>query len=341
MLNQKSILAAIIADETQQSPAEIAGWMEYPPDVALGDLAFPCFRLAKALRKSPQQIAQDLATIILQTKQFRSAEANGGYVNVCYHRDKLAQAVTDVVAESPLSLFSATRLLGRRAAVDYSSPNIAKPFGVGHLRSTIIGEALVHLLRADGCEVIGINHLGDWGTQFGKNIAAYLRWGDEEVVKRNPVKELFHLYVRFHDEATSNPGLEDEGRMWFRKLEEGDPEAQRLWRWFIDESLKVFQQTYDLLGVSFDYSLGESFYNDKREPVVTELRSRKLLVESEGAEVVDLSAWNMPPCMIKKSDGASIYATRDLAAALYRNAPLGADTLIYVVGAEQTRKSVV
>jgi arginyl-tRNA synthetase len=200
----------------------------------------------------------------------------------------------------------------------------------------MIGQSIARMMREDGFEVIGINHLGDWGTQFGKNIVAYLKWGDEEVVKRDPVRELFHLYVKFHQEATEHPELEDEARVWFKKLEDNDPEALRLWRWFIDESIQAFKKTYALLGVEFDHYLGESFYNDKMDAVVDELRDKGLLVESEGAEVVDLSDYNMPPCIIKKSDGATIYATRDLAAAKYRHDVFGATHLIYVVGAEQT-----
>lgn len=336
MSTEKSVLASVIAQALGLDATDLATWVEYPPNANLGDLAFPCFRLAKIQKRSPQQIAEQLAKEIDGLGVFASAEAAGGYVNVRLHRDKVASDTIHLARTSTESLFSNRKMEGRVAAVDYSSPNIAKPFGVGHLRSTIIGQSIVRLLEADGCQVVGVNHLGDWGTQFGKNIAAYLRWGDEEVVKQNPVRELFHLYVRFHDEAKDNPELEDEGRLWFKRLEEGDETARHLWQWFIDESIAVFKQTYELLGVSFDHYLGESFYNDKMEAVVDELREEKLLVESEGAEVVNLSEWNMPPCIIKKSDGASIYATRDLAAALYRNQNFGADTLVYVVGAEQT-----
>ncbi len=336
MSTEKSELASVVAKATGLDSTELVTWIEYPPNPNLGDLAFPCFRLAKIQKKSPQQIAEQLAKEISGSNRFADAEAAGGYVNVRLLRDKVATTTIHLARTATESLFSSQKMKGRVAAVDYSSPNIAKPFGVGHLRSTIIGQSIVRLLKANGCEVVGINHLGDWGTQFGKNIAAYLRWGDEEVVKQNPVRELFHLYVRFHDEAKDNPELEDEGRLWFKRLEEGDPTARRLWQWFIDESIAVFKKTYDLLDVSFDHYLGESFYNDKMEAVVDELRRDNLLVESEGAEVVDLSEWNMPPCIIKKSDGASIYATRDLAAAMYRNQTFGADTLVYVVGAEQT-----
>lgn len=190
-------------------------------------------------------------------------------------------------------------------------------------------------MREDGFHVEGLNHLGDWGTQFGKNIAAYMRWGDEEKVRANPIRELFKLYVRFHEEAEKDPALEDEGRYWFKQLEEGNEEAIRLWKWFIEESLKAFKETYQLLGVEFDHYLGESFYTDKMDAVVNELREKGLLVEDDGAEVVDLSEYGMPPCLILKSDGTSIYPTRDLASAEYRHRVLGADTLVYVVGAEQ------
>lgn len=318
-------------------PAEdVSALIEYPPNPTMGDLALPCFRFAKTLRRSPQDIAETVGQSLRSMDAFAKVEVVGGYVNITLDR---AGVCTDIVTRATSdvqSLFSSRRGLGNRAAIDYSSPNIAKPFGVGHLRSTIIGQSIGRLLRADGYEVVGINHLGDWGTQFGKTIAAYLRWGNEEVVKQDPVRELLKLYVRFHEEAQANPELDDEARLWFRKLEDGDEEATRLWRWFIDESLKEFDKTYRRLGVTFDYSLGESFYNDKMQAVVDELAQRQLLVSSQGAEIVDLSEWNMPPCLIRKSDGTTIYATRDLASALYRHDVLGASHLIYVVGAEQT-----
>ncbi|GMA50260.1 arginine--tRNA ligase 1 [Alicyclobacillus contaminans] len=318
-------------------PAEdIVEHLEYPPNPDLGDLALPCFRFAKTLRRNPADIAKDVASALAEHPAFARAEATGGYVNVQLNRDALMRDVVRTLQSHPEQWFSRQRGQGRTAAIDYSSPNIAKPFGVGHLRSTVIGQAIVHLLEADGWRVVGINHLGDWGTQFGKIIVAYRKWGDEAVVRANPVRELFSLYVRFHDEAEKHPELDDEAREWFKKLEEGDAEATRLWQWFIDESLKVFRAMYHRLGVQFDHYLGESFYNDMMQVVVDELRSKGLLVESDGAEVVDLSAWNMPPCIIVKSDGATIYATRDLAAANYRHDQFGADTLLYVVGAEQT-----
>jgi len=225
---------------------------------------------------------------------------------------------------------------GKTVVVEFSSPNIAKPFGVGHLRSTVIGHALARIYEALGYRVVRINHLGDWGTQFGKEIAAYKRWGDPERIKANPIPELLALYVRFHEEAEQNPELEEEGRAWFKKLEEGDREARELWQWFVDESLKAFRQTYRLLGVEFDHYTGESFYTDQIPRVVDALREKGLLQESEGAWVVDLSEREMPPCLILKADGTSIYATRDLAAAIYRHEQFGFEKMLYVVGAEQT-----
>lgn len=315
--------------------AEINTYIEYPPQAEMGDLALPCFRFAKALRKAPQAIAAEIAEVLQASGDFVEVTVAGAYVNVKVNRTQVADALVPVAVSSPVDLFTQQRHRGQTAAVDYSSPNIAKPFGVGHLRSTMIGQAIIRMLIADGFRVEGINHLGDWGTQFGKNIVAYRRWGDEDKVRANPVRELFHLYVRFHEEANEHPELEEEAREWFKRLEDGDAEATRLWKWFISESLAAFKQTYDLLGVQFDHLLGESFYNDKMQAVVDELQSKQLLTESEGAQVVDLSAYDMPPCLIRKSDGATIYATRDLASALYRHDVLGADHLIYVVGGEQ------
>jgi arginyl-tRNA synthetase len=333
-MSQKELIADLIRSQLEATSADIMAVLEYPPQAELGDIALPCFRFAKTLRKAPQAIAADVAEVLRQSGEFEAVDVAGGYVNIHYQRYLVARRILREAAH-PETLFSRKRHVGETASVDYSSPNIAKPFGVGHLRSTMIGQAVVRLMRADGFTVDGINHLGDWGTQFGKNIVAYKRWGDEEAVRHDAVRQLFQLYVRFHEEAKTNPSLEDEAREWFRKLEDGDAEATQLWKWFIDESLKAFKQTYALLGVEFDYYLGESFYNDKMEAVVQELRTKNLLVESEGAEVVDLSEYDMPPCLIRKSDGATIYATRDLAAALYRHDALGATHLIYVVGAEQ------
>ena len=335
MFKQKQKIGALLSHMLALPEADIAAMVEYPPNRELGDLALPCFRFAKTLRKSPLEIASQLAEKLQQSGEFLSVDVAGGYVNIALQREQTTAATVTQAVTAVADLFSGRRHEGRTAAIDYSSPNIAKPFGVGHLRSTVIGHALLRMLRADGFRVVGVNHLGDWGTQFGKTIAAYRKWGSEEQVRTEPVRELFKLYVRFHDEARDNPSLDDEARMWFKRLEDGDEEATHLWKWFIEESLEVFRHTYNRLNVEFEHYLGESFYNDKMEPVVAELQEKGLLVESEGAEVVDLSRWDMPPCIIRKSDGATIYATRDLAAALYRHDQLEADTLLYVVGAEQ------
>lgn len=313
----------------------VIGMLEYPPNADMGDLALPCFKLAKSLRKSPAQIAEELAASLAKLNEIEEAAPSGGFLNIRLAKGAFAEHVVTKSINDVHGLFSSERGKGRTAVVDYSAPNIAKPFGVGHLRSTIIGQSIVRMMREDGFHVEGLNHLGDWGTQFGKNIAAYMRWGDEEKVRANPIRELFKLYVRFHEEAEKDPALEDEGRYWFKQLEEGNEEAIRLWKWFIEESLKAFKETYQLLGVEFDHYLGESFYTDKMDAVVNELREKGLLVEDDGAEVVDLSEYGMPPCLILKSDGTSIYPTRDLASAEYRHRVLGADTLVYVVGAEQ------
>ncbi len=332
----KEKISRSIMNKTGLPEAEIFQIIEYPPNLSLGDLAIPCFRFAKSLRKNPIQIAADIANAIKDIPECHTVTAVGGYVNIKLHHLDFAKALGVTAFTNVQSLFSTKRGQGKKVGIEFSSPNIAKPFGVGHLRSTMIGESILRLFKADGYDALGINHLGDWGTQFGKNIAAYRKWGDESVVRADPIRELLKLYVRFHEEAHEHPELEDEARAWFKKLEDGDNEAVQLWQWFISESLKVFQKTYDLLGVDFDYVLGESFYNDKMQAMIDELRETGLLVESDGAQVVDLSRWNMPPCIILKSDGATIYATRDLSAADYRHRELGVNEIIYVVGGEQT-----
>lgn len=330
----KMSIANSLATATGVPSDTLISLMEYPPDPEMGDLALPCFKLAKTLRKNPAEIAADFVDIVKSLPQVTTASAAGGFLNLSLDRKSFSAVTVGQALNDIHQLFSSDRGLNHTAAVDYSSPNIAKPFGVGHLRSTIIGQSIIRLLREDGYQVEGINHLGDWGTQFGKIIAAYLRWGDEERVRANPIRELFKLYVRFHEEEATNPELGDEGRRWFKQLEDGDEQAKALWNWFIEESLTAFKETYDVLGVEFDHYLGESFYNDKMDAIVEELTNKGLLIEDNGAQVVKLSD-DMPPCMIKKSDGTSIYATRDLASADYRHRVLGADTLIYVVGAEQ------
>jgi len=320
-----------IAPYVQLTKEEAARRLEIPPDPALGDAALPCFELARALRKSPQAIAAELASAIAHPAL--ECRAVGPYLNVALRRERIATEWLEAV-EAPA--FRAPRApRGRRIVIDMSSPNIAKPFGIGHLRSTVIGNALRNILTADGYDVARVNHLGDWGTQFGKMIAAYRAWGDEEALRRRPLEASLELYVRFHEEAERDPSLEDEARAWFAKLERGDEEAGALWRFFVDASLAEFRRIYERLGVAFEYELGESFYNDKMQAVVERLQAANLLEESDGAMVVRLDDASLPPCLIVKSDGSSIYATRDLATAFYRRETLGADRLLYVVGAEQ------
>ncbi|WP_126427678.1 arginine--tRNA ligase [Brevibacillus marinus] len=316
------------------SPQKVAEMLETPPNPQLGDLAFPCFQLAKTLRKAPPQIASELAGLV-ESRYLDKVEAVGPYVNCFLNRSLVTAEVIRTIAEQGPAYGSRNIGEGRNVPIDLSSPNIAKPFSMGHLRSTVIGNAIANILEKHGYRPVRINHLGDWGTQFGKLIVAYKLWGDEEKVKQEPIKELLALYVKFHEEAEKDPSLEEKGREWFKRLEDGDEEARKLWQWFRDESLKEFMKIYELLGVSFDSTHGEAFYNDKMDRVIRLLEEKNLLVESNGALVVNLDEYDMPPCLIKKSDGATLYATRDLAAALYRHETYDFAKALYVVGNEQ------
>ena len=313
---------------------DILNVLEIPPDPQLGDFALPVFTLAKLRRKAPPLIAREVADRLNLASQLK-AQAVGGYVNLFLDRKVV---VNDFFNhwKTVRGHYAEAIGKGERVIIDMSSPNIAKPFGVGHLRSTVIGQAIYNLYKKHGYEAIRVNHIGDWGTQFGKQIAAYKRWGETLDLETASVKDFLDLYVRFHEEAEQDPMLEAEGRAWFQKLESGDPEATRLWKLFVERSLKEFERMYERLGVSFDAVLGESFYNDKMDAVVQALKEKGLLEESEGAQVVRLDDEGLPPCIILKSDGTTIYATRDLATAIYRHDVMGGDWLIYVVGQEQT-----
>ncbi|WLD95308.1 arginine--tRNA ligase [Alkalihalobacillus sp. AL-G] len=326
-------IAKIITDVTKD---ELIEKLEIPPDNTLGDLAFPCFILARKLRQSPAVIAQWLEQQLAESNVFEQVKAVGPYLNVFLKKDPIAANVIREVLTKGNQYGSAEGSSSGTITIDLSSPNIAKPFSMGHLRSTVIGNSIANIAEKLGYEPVRINHLGDWGTQFGKLMTAYHKWGDESLVKENPIKELNKLYVRFHEEAKTDETLNDEGRSWFKKLEEGDPEAEALWKWFRDESLKDFQKIYDLLDITFDSLHGEAFYNDKMLPVVEELTEKGLLVESEGAMVVDLSDSDLSPALIKKKDGASLYVTRDLAAAQYRKNTYDFKESLYVVGQEQS-----
>ena len=308
--------------------------LEVPPDSKMGDFAFPCFRLSKALRMGPPVIAQKLCAAIDKPELCRS-EAVNGYLNFFLNRANFARETLGNVLAAPEHWGSSDDGAGKTACVEYSSINIAKRFHLGHLSTTVIGNSLKRIYDFQGWKTVSINHLGDWGTQFGKMICAYKLWGDRETVEKGGVDEMTRLYVRFNQEAKEHPELEDEGRAWFKRIEDGDPEAMEIFRWFKDVTLKDALRVYDVLGVHFDSYAGESFYADKTGRVVNELRDKGLLEESDGAQIVDLKDYNMPPCLILKSDGATLYATRDIAAAIYRKETYHFDTSLYIVAYQQ------
>ena len=304
--------------------------IEQPKDRKLGDYSIPCFSLAKKLRKSPIDIAKDISSKI----SFKNEVLNG-YLNIFIDKNSFTKDVIENISIEKENYGSNKSGEGETIVIDYSSPNIAKPFGVGHLRSTVIGESLRRICLKNGYNVVGINHLGDWGTQFGKLIYAYKNWGDEKALEESPLDELKRIYVKFHEEEEKNPSLADEGRKWFKALEDNDPEALALWKRFTEVSLKEFNKTYELLGVDkFDSYAGESFYNDKMDSVVEELESKNLLEVDDGASIVRLD--DMPPALIKRSDGATLYITRDLAALFYRKNTYNFKEALYCVGNEQT-----
>ncbi len=309
-------------------------YIEVPPDSSLGDFSMPCFRMAKELRKAPPMIANDIKSSYdacdSKPAYIDSVEAVNGYLNIRISKSVFVKDVIDEVIHTDKD---AKR--GETVVLDYSSPNIAKPFHIGHLCSTIIGDSLSKIYTALGYDTVRINYLGDYGTQFGKLISAYKRWGDETALNDDPIKELFRIYVKFHDEAEKNPDIEAEGRMYFKRLEDGEAEELALWERFKALSLKKFNEIYARLDVTFDSFNGESFYSDKMEPVVQEIADKGLLVDSEGAKVIDLSEYNMPPCIILKSDGATIYATRDITAAKWRHDNYNFVKCLYVVGLPQ------
>ncbi|WP_435166336.1 arginine--tRNA ligase [Paenibacillus glycanilyticus] len=326
----KEMIAVSLAEHCSLSSQQIEELLEFPPNEQHGDVAFPCFALSKLMKQSPALIAGQLAASLPESSRW-TISAAGPYLNFKFNR---AAAIEQFARNGGAQIPQIGG--GKRVIIDMSSPNIAKPFGIGHLRSTMIGNALYNLLRKVGYDTVNVNHLGDWGTQFGKMITAYLKWGDPAGKAEDPIKAYLELYVRFHEESEHQPDLESEAREWFVKLESGDPEANRYWRMFIEDSLAAFNKLYDRLGVAFDHYLGESFYNDKMDAVVDQLTRQGLLQESDGALVVRLDEEGLPPCIIKKSDGSSIYATRDLATAIYRHDQMLGNELLYVVGAEQS-----
>ena len=318
-----------------QTMEGVAGFLETPPNPEMGDFAFPCFKLSKTLRMGPPVIAGKLQSALASDEIIDHVECVGGYLNFFLHKTGYAQSIVEKVLEQKEKYGSSDEGQGRVICIDYSSINIAKRFHIGHLSTTMIGNALYKIYEHLGYKCVGINHLGDWGTQFGKMIAAYLKWGNKEEVEKNGVDALTALYVRFHQEAEKDPSLEDEGRLWFKKIEDNDPQATEIFNWFKEITLKDAQRVYDMLGVQFDSYAGESFYNDKMQPIIDELREKGLLVESQGAYVVDLEEDNMPPCLILKKDGATLYATRDIAAAFYRKKTYHFYKDLYVVAYQQ------
>ena len=335
-MDNKQLIASELAkviDSLDQSA--IFNLLEQPKSSDLGDIAFPAFSLAKVERKAPQAIAADIAEKI-DPSHFEKVVATGPYVNFFLNKAKISDQVIKEVIKEDADYGQQNEGQGGNITIDLSSPNIAKPFSVGHLRSTVIGDALSNIFRKMGYNTIKINHLGDWGKQFGLLMVAYKKWGNKEAVEANPIDELLQLYVRINAEIENDPALDEEGRLWFKKLEDGDPEATELWQWFRDESLVEFNRIYELLGVEFDSLNGEAFYNDKMDEAVKILGDKGLLKESKGASIVDLDDVNLPPAMIKKSDGATLYITRDIATAMYRARTYNFVKNVYVVGQEQS-----
>ncbi|HFI0213124.1 TPA: arginine--tRNA ligase [Streptococcus suis] len=334
-MNQKQVIAERLAAILPNLEVEaIYHLLEKPKSSEMGDIAFPAFSLAKVERKAPQAIAADIVEK-LDTTGFEKVLATGPYVNFFLDKATIShQVMTDVITQK--DQYGQLNIgQGRNVTIDMSSPNIAKPFSVGHLRSTVIGDALANIHEKLGYKPIRINHLGDWGKQFGMLIVAYKLWGDKAAVEADPISELLKLYVRINAEAEEKPELDEEARQWFKKLEDGDKEALELWQWFRDESLVEFNRIYDKLDVTFDSYNGEAFYNDKMDEGIQILEEKGLLQESKGAKIVDLESYNLPPALIMKTDGATLYITRDMATAMYRKRTYDFVKSIYVVGQEQ------
>lgn len=328
-------IAKAIAMAASLEATEVVSGIEIPPNTEMGDYAFPCFRLAKTLRKAPPLIAADMAEKIVKPDFISEIKIEGAYVNFFTNKGMFAKEILENVIAEKENYGKSTMGNGKTIVIDYSSPNIAKPFHVGHLRSTVIGNAIYKMHQFLGYNCEGVNHLGDWGTQFGKLIVAYKNWGSQQAVEEQGIQELMRIYVKFHDEAENKPELDDEARSWFVKMQDGDEEALSLWKWFYEISMKEFDRVYAMLGVKFDAYTGESFYNDKMAAVVDELKEKKLLVESEGAMIVDLEEEKMPPCLIIRKDGGTLYATRDITAALYRKNKYNFEKCLYLTALDQ------
>lgn len=332
----KTEIAKIIANKYNNlTVSEIEDIIEIPANTDMGDYAFPCFKLAKIFHKAPNVIAANVTEKIDRPNFIQNIETVGAYINFFVDKSIYVSSVLKKVLEQKEDFGSTNIGQGKNVVVDYSSPNIAKPFHIGHMRSTAIGRAICNIYKKLGYNIIGVNHLGDWGTQFGRLIVAYKNWGNKDAIEENGVQELVRIYVKFHEEEEKNPKLTDEARLWFVKMQEGNEEALELWKWFNEVSLKEFERIYNRLGVEFDSYTGESFYNDKMDVVVQELKDKQLLDKSQGAEIVDLSEYNMPPCLIIRSDGGTLYATRDITAAIYRKKTYDFEKCIYLTALDQ------
>ena len=333
-MNYTNAVAAALQGCVDLPLEELLGLLETPKNPSMGDIAFPCFKLSKVLRKAPAAIAGELKEKLVLPAGIEKAEAVGPYLNFFIEKGQQAQNVLTKVLDAGKAYGGSDEGQGRHVVLDYSSINIAKPFGFHHLPSTAIGNALYRIYKHLGYEPVGVNHLGDWGTQFGKMIVAYKRWGNKPVDQYG-IRELVDLYVRYHKEAEDHPEMDEEARAWFHRIEIGDEEAVSLWKQMKDATIREVKKTYERMGVQFDSWAGESFYEDKMQPVIDELREKGISKLDKGATIVDLSEWNMPPCIILKSDGSTIYATRDLAAACYRKETYDFAKLLYVVAYQQ------
>ena len=335
MIDYKMKIAEIIAKAADMEAEEVCSMIEVPSDEKMGDFAFPCFKLAKVFRKAPPLIAQEIAEKISAEEMFEKVKPVNAYLNMFVSREEMTKDVVSEALAKGEKFAHSDIGAGKKVIVEYSSPNIAKPFHIGHLRSTVIGNSIYKIYDALGYDTVRINHLGDYGTQFGKMIVAYRKWGNEEDVRRDPIKTLLSYYTKFHVEAEKDPDLDQEARDTFARLEKGEPEEKALWQWFRDESLKEFTEVYDMLGIEFDSYAGESFYSDKMQRVLDELNEKGLMKESQGANVVDLEEYDLGTALITKSDGSTLYITRDIAAAIYRKETYDFYRNIYVVASQQ------
>ena len=336
MINYRQVIAEAIEPAIDGlSAEEILGMIEAPAENSLGDYAFPCFRLAKTMRRAPQAIAKEIAEKIAGNEAFARVENVNAYVNIFLNRELFMRSVLGEVMSERERYGRSSTGSGKKVVVEFSSPNIAKPFHIGHIRSTVIGNSIYKLYDFLGYDTVRVNHLGDYGTQFGKMICAYKRWGNREDVEREPINTLLSYYIKFHEESEKDPSLEDEARAYFTKLEHGEQEETEIWQWFRDESLREFRRVYDMLGIEFDSYAGESFYSDKMAKAIDIMKDKDILVSSEGAQIIELEEYGLSPALITKQDGSTLYITRDIAAAAFRKEHYDFYKNLYIVGSQQ------